>query len=336
MNRAVGIALAAAWLSGCMTTGTVDQRAGAVERLVAEQHEPMQNCTPVELARAEAYAAFARHESSQGRSHNASQFLELAEANARKAFEGSRDQRCLGDEDNDGIPDRADQCPKDPEDLDGFQDEDGCPDPDNDMDGVLDRDDQCPSQPGPVTNHGCPVKDSDGDGLADDMDRCPLEFGPKERQGCPLRDQDKDGVPDDQDQCPDKPGPPDNLGCPYKFITVTDRMIVLKQKIFFAFAKAVIQSKSFPLLDEIAQALVDHPTFLIRIEGHTDSIGSAASNLKLSQARANAVREYLIRKGIAPERLKAVGYGEDRPIDDNSTEAGRAVNRRVEFHIESR
>ncbi len=321
---------------GCVTSGTVRERAEAVDRLVAEQHEAMQNCAPIELARAEAYAAFARHESAGGRSHTAAQFLDMAEANAREAFAKSRDQRCKGDADNDGIKDRSDQCPRDPEDLDGFQDEDGCSDPDNDNDAVLDVNDECPSQPGPVTNRGCPVKDSDGDGLADDVDRCPMEFGPKERQGCPLRDSDKDGVPDDQDQCPDKPGPPDNLGCPYKLIQVTDKMIVLKEKIYFAFAKAVIQPRSFPLLDEIAQALRDHPTFVIRIEGHTDSVGSAASNLKLSQARANAVRDYLIRKGIEPARLKAVGYGEERPIDDNATEAGRAVNRRVEFHIESR
>lgn len=321
---------------GCVTSGTVRERADAVDRLVAEQHEPMQNCAPVELARAEAYAAFARHESAGGRSHTAGQFLDMAETNARDAFTKSRDQRCLGDEDNDGVPDRTDQCPKDPEDLDGFQDDDGCPDPDNDNDTVLDAQDACPSQPGPVTNRGCPVKDSDGDGLADDVDRCPMEFGPKERHGCPIKDSDKDGVPDDEDQCPDKPGPPDNLGCPYKLIQVTDTMIVLKEKIFFAFGKAVIQKKSFPLMDEIVQALRDHPTFVIRIEGHTDSVGANASNQRLSEARANAVRDYLVRKGIEPARLKAVGYGEDRPIDDNATDAGRAVNRRVEFHIESR
>lgn len=334
--RLFAFALLGALFIGCVTSGTVRERAEAVERLTAEQHEPMVNCAPVELARAEAYAAFAKHESAGGRAHTASEHLEKAEASAKKAFELSREQRCLGDQDGDTISDRVDLCPYEPEDFDHFQDEDGCPDPDNDNDGVLDKDDACPNQPGPVTNRGCPVKDSDGDGLPDDVDRCPMEFGPKERQGCPLRDSDKDGVPDDEDKCPDKPGPPDNLGCPYKLITVTDEMILLKEKIFFAFNKATIQPRSFPLLDEIAQALKDHPTFVIRIEGHTDSVGSAEYNKKLSQARADAVREYLIRKGIDPARLKAIGYGEERPIDDNSTEAGRAVNRRVEFHIESK
>ena len=321
---------------GCISTPVVIERVGAVETLAAEQHEAMVNCTPKELALAEAYSDFARHETSQGRPHTARQFVEIAEFNARKAFENSRDRSCLGDVDLDTIPDREDMCPEEPEDFDKFKDKDGCPELDNDLDGILDPQDRCPNEAGPVKNQGCPFMDSDGDGLSDDEDQCPKEFGPKQNRGCPIRDSDKDGVSDHEDQCPNTPGPKDNQGCPYKLIQVTDKMIVLKEKIFFAFGKSVIKKTSGPLLKEIAQALKDNPSFVLRIEGHTDSVGSASSNRRLSKARAESVRKNLVGRGTAVRRLTAVGYGEERPIDDNSTDAGRAVNRRVEFHIVSR
>ena len=323
-------------LASCVTTSTIDKRASKVKELCDREHDRMETCTPVQMANAEAFAEFAKIESRAGRSFTASSAIEKAEAYGMEAYEKSRGKECLGDFDGDGIPDLKDLCPGEPEDFDKYQDEDGCPDLDNDLDGIPDTEDACPNEKGPISNKGCPVKDQDGDGIPDDQDRCPFEFGPKERQGCPLRDSDKDGVPDDEDQCPDQPGPKENNGCPYKLIQITDTMIVLKQKVFFAFGKAKIDPKSYPLLDEIAQALKDHPTFVVRIEGHTDNVGSDKKNLKLSQDRADAVRDYLIKKGIEPHRLKAIGYGESRPIDDNSTPEGRAVNRRVEFHIESR
>ena len=331
MKRAAILTMA--FWAGCLTTGTVEQRGAQVDKLLAEQFEPMYNCTPVELAQAEAYMAYARHESSEGRPHTAESYLVKAEENARLAFERSRDRGCLGDRDGDGIPDRDDQCPDDPEDYDQFQDQDGCPEPDNDLDGILDPADKCPNQRGPVENGGCPILDADGDGCPDAEDKCPTEFGPKENGCCPIVDTDRDGVPDNEDRCPNQPGPKENGGCPYKLIEITDKMIVLKEKVFFAFGKAIIKPESYPLLNEVAQALKDHPTFVIRIEGHTDNVGSAKANKRLSQQRADSVRKYLISKGIEPSRLTAVGYGPDRPIDDNSTEAGRAINRRVEFHI---
>jgi len=321
---------------GCVTSAAIDERSEAVDKLMSEQRDPMVHCTPKELARAEAYAAFARHESSQGRPQTAGHFIELAEFNARKAFENSRDNSCLGDRDQDKVPDRVDKCIDEKEDRDGFQDEDGCPDPDNDLDGVLDAHDRCPDERGPVDNGGCPFLDTDGDGITDDEDDCPREFGPKENRGCPIRDSDKDGVPDGEDKCPKVQGPKDNEGCPYKLIQVTDKMIVLKEKVFFAFGKARIGRSSYPLLDEVVQALGDHSTYVVNIEGHTDSVGSSAVNMKLSRARAGAVRDYLIGRGVAPARLKSVGCGERKPIDDNSTKAGRRVNRRVEFHIISK
>lgn len=323
-------------VSSCVTSGQVSERGSKLDKLLAQEHEPMYWCAPVELAKAEAFLAFARHESSQGRSHTAEHYLALAEQNANLAYNNSRDRGCYGDRDGDGVPDRDDSCPDDPEDFDGFQDTDGCPDKDNDLDGIPDEQDKCPNVKGPIENEGCPIIDTDGDGIPDKEDRCPNEFGPKANQGCPITDRDQDGIPDNEDKCPDEPGPKENNGCPYKLIQITDKMIILKEKVFFQFGKATIKKESYPLLNEIAQALKDHPTFRIRIEGHTDSVGSDKANKILSQKRADAVRKYLIGRGIEPHRLESVGWGEERPIDDNSTEAGREVNRRVEFHIISR
>jgi outer membrane protein OmpA-like peptidoglycan-associated protein len=113
------------------------------------------------------------------------------------------------DNDQDGILDTVDECPLDPEDVDGFEDEDGCPDPDNDGDGLLDVQDECPMVPGPKKNNGCPIVDSDGDGLFDDVDKCPQQpedkDGFEDEDGCPDPDNDRDGVLDIADKCPDKP-----------------------------------------------------------------------------------------------------------------------------------
>ena len=240
------------------------------------------------------------------------------------------------DSDGDGIPDDIDRCPLDPEDFDGFQDEDGCPDPDNDGDGIVDKIDACPNTPGPIENRGCPVLDSDGDGVPDDVDRCPAEPGPKENGGCPDVDRDHDGVPDRLDKCPDVPGlPPD--GCPKKYtlVEVKKDRIAIKQQVHFASAKWKVLPDSYPLLNQVAQVLKDYPAMKIAIEGNTDSVGAETMNMKLSQARAEEVRAYLVKRGIAEERLEAVGLGPTRPIASNKTESGRAQNRRTEFRIVS-
>jgi len=122
---------------------------------------------------------------------------------------------------------------------------------------------------------------------------------------------------------------------PYKLIKITKKKIEIKQKIYFTTGKSIIKPQSFPILDEIAQVLNDSTKLRIRIEGHTDSQGSARYNQRLSQKRANAVMNYLISKGIVPSRLEAVGFGESRPIAPNDSEEGRAKNRRVEFVIVS-
>ncbi len=265
------------------------------------------------------------------------------------------------DSDGDGIPDDIDRCPLDPEDKDGFQDEDGCPDPDNDNDGIVDKMDACPNNPGPIENRGCPILDRDGDGVPDSEDRCPdvpgpKEFagcpdtdkdgipdiddkcplvpGPKENQGCPDTDRDGDGIPDRLDKCPDQFGPPPD-GCPKKYtlVEVKRDRIEIKQQVHFATAKFRVLPDSFPLLNQVVQVLHDWPKMKIGIQGHTDSIGGEASNMRLSQKRAEAVRDYLVAKGIEPERLEATGYGPTKPIASNKTERGRAANRRTEFRI---
>ncbi len=245
------------------------------------------------------------------------------------------------DRDGDGIIDTLDQCPDQPEDFDGFQDEDGCPDVDNDNDGILDTADKCPNEAGPLQNLGCPIVDRDGDGLNDDVDQCPNEpedkDGFQDEDGCPDLDNDGDGVPDDQDDCPMDPGPADNKGCPrkYSLVAVTKDRIEIKKQIKFATGShKIIGKESELILNEVAQALNDNQQIKkIRVEGHTDAQGSDASNLKLSQRRADSVMAALIQRQVSPSRMEAVGFGESKPIATNSTAAGRAENRRTEFNI---
>jgi OOP family OmpA-OmpF porin len=245
------------------------------------------------------------------------------------------------DRDGDGIPDDVDRCPDQPEDYDGFQDSDGCPEPDNDGDGVLDAVDRCPNVPGPVANYGCPIQDRDGDGIPDNIDKCPDEpedkDGFQDQDGCPDLDNDNDGVPDLQDRCPNMPGPLENQGCPkqYKMIIVTREKIQITQQIKFQTAKSdIVGRDSFEILDEVAQALRDNAQIKkIRVEGHTDSVGGDEYNLELSQRRADEVKAQLLKRGVEPERMEAVGYGKTRPIATNATASGRQENRRTEFNI---
>jgi len=265
------------------------------------------------------------------------------------------------DSDSDALPDDIDRCPLDPEDRDGFQDEDGCPDADNDGDGVVDKADACPLEPGAVEARGCPVKDRDGDGVSDPADSCPDVAGIKVLAGCP--DSDSDGIPDAEDKCPQQAGTKENGGCPdadtdgdaladridkcptqfgprpdgcpkkYTLVQVRREKIDIKQQVHFATAKFRVLPDSFPLLNQVVQVLRDFPNMQISIEGHTDSVGGEALNMRLSQQRAEAVLDYLISKGVSPERLEAIGFGPTKPIASNKTASGRARNRRTEFRI---
>ena len=269
-------------------------------------------CAPRELALVDANAAFADGELAEGDYFRAREHLQIAEDNAREALRRSVPDRCIGagDRDHDGIADTVDKCPNDAEDKDGFEDTDGCPDPDNDGDGIADTVDKCPND-------------------AEDKD------GFEDTDGCPDPDNDKDGVADAEDKCPLQPGPASSNGCPktYDNIVVTDQKIELKQKIFFATNQALILPQSDALLAEIASVLRSRPTMRLRIEGHTDTQGPRKRNMSLSQARADAVRIHLEKLGITAARLEAVGYGPDQPIETNRTTAGREKNRRVEFVI---
>jgi outer membrane protein OmpA-like peptidoglycan-associated protein len=258
------------------------------------------------------------------------------------------------DRDDDGIPDREDDCPDDPEDRDGFEDEDGCPDPDNDGDGYLDGDDDCPDDAevfnGWKDEDGCPdsADDSDGDGILDEVDGCPDEAedrdGFEDEDGCPDPDNDQDGILDVDDDCPDEPeavnGYLDEDGCPDLApmrVKIEKTRIVIEEQIFFDVDRATIKAASDSLLDEIAQTMVDHPELVrVRIEGHTDSDGEALYNLRLSQARAEAVARALVERGVDEDRLEPVGFGETRPVASNGDALGKAKNRRVEFHIVER
>jgi outer membrane protein OmpA-like peptidoglycan-associated protein len=267
------------------------------------------------------------------------------------------------DTDADGTPDDIDRCPLDPEDKDQFQDEDGCPDADNDGDGIVDKADACPGEAGPIENRGCPVLDRDADGVPDPEDRCPDVAGLKQHAGCP--DADGDGVTDAEDRCPQQPGPVENGGCPdedrdgdtipdrldrcpdqfgappdgcpkkYTLVEVKKERIEIKQQVHFATAKFRVLPSSFPLLDQVVQVLGDFPKMRVSIEGHTDSVGGEASNMRLSQRRAEAVRDFLVSKGVSPTRLEAIGYGPTKPLMSNKTARGKAKNRRTEFRIVS-
>lgn len=254
------------------------------------------------------------------------------------------------DTDHDTFCDSCDRCPAEPEDVDGFQDDDGCPDLDNDGDGIPDRTDACSNAPEDVDGFqdkdGCPEADNDQDGLLDPVDQCPLEpedkDGFQDEDGCPDPDNDRDGVLDVVDKCPLEPetlnGFEDNDGCPdtLPMVYMTTDKIVITQKIFFQKAKDVILPKSFPVLEAVAKILVEHPEILkIRVEGHTSSEGDRKFNVKLSDKRAKAIVKFLTKKKVDAARLEGEGYGPDKPLVPmpEPNEEEREKNRRVEFFI---
>ena len=326
----------------------VRSQATANEELIATARDHgAQRCAPVELAMAESHNDYAEHALDEGNYYDARHDAEVAEHNARAAIEKSPKDRCNpppgpGDKDGDGILDDVDKCPTQPEDKDGWQDEDGCPDPDNDGDGILDATDKCPNEPEDKDNFqdedGCPDPDNDNDGLADKVDQCPNDpedkDGFEDDDGCPDPDNDKDTFADKDDKCPNEFGvAPD--GCPKKYtlVVVTEKKIELKQTVFFDSNKATIKSVSFALLNDVAQAMADNPKIKVEIGGHTDAVGDDNFNLKLSQKRAESVKAYLVKRGVDGSRMEPKGYGETVFIADNRTSEGRAQNRRVEFVI---
>lgn len=309
-----------------------------------------QRCAPRELALSHAYLEFAELEFKKGKLSQAENFIRWAELNAAAAKLQSPAAVCglrlprPGDRDGDGFDDTADQCPDQPENFQGYGDQDGCPDDgDTDGDGVLDSIDACVVLPEDVDDYldvdGCPEPDNELDGILDRDDKCPNDAedpdGYEDADGCPDLDNDGDEVPDLQDQCPNTPGQPDKepLGCPVKpaLVVVTDCEVKITQQIHFAYNKATIKPESFPILDAVKEVLAKNESIKLEIQGHTDDRGSETYNKQLSELRASAVRKYLVGRGVAAARLESHGYGEERPLVENDTEPNRALNRRVQF-----
>jgi Outer membrane protein and related peptidoglycan-associated (lipo)proteins len=153
--------------------------------------------------------------------------------------------------------------------------------------------------------------------------------------GCPIPDTDKDGVNDEEDKCPNEAGPGSNFGCPVIAPEIIEKVNIAAKNIFFSTGSAKLLPKSFSSLDNVVTILQDHPNYKVDIEGHTDTVGTAEKNHVLSHDRANAVKAYLVTKGIDDSRIATAGYGFDRPIASNKTAAGRAKNRRVEMKLKN-
>ena len=229
------------------------------------------------------------------------------------------------DTDKDGIQDSEDACPEEA----GTKELNGCPD--NDGDGIINKEDACPDDKGTKMMNGCP--DADGDGVADKDDKCPTVAGAKDNAGCPWPDTDGDGVADKDDKCPTVAGTVANNGCPEVSEEAIKKLNDYAKTILFDTGKFSFQKQTFPVLQAITAILKEYPTAKFSIEGHTDNVGKADFNQKLSDGRANAVKQYLIDSGIDPFRLTSKGFGMDNPIDTNKTAKGRANNRRVEVKL---
>jgi len=260
---------------------------------------------------------------------------------------------CPLDGDADDVPDYFDKCPTVP----GLTSLEGCPD--KDKDNISDIDDKCPDVPGVARFSGCP--DTDGDGVADENDKCPNQAGLDIFQGCPDLDQDgvedskdkcpntmagikvdetgcpadtdSDGVIDEVDRCPTTPGNGTANGCPEVREEVKKRLNFATRGIYFETGKATLKSNSYAMLNEIISILEEYTDYSLRIGGYTDSQGSETTNLKLSQARVDAVKSYLTKNSVNESRIEATGYGEAKPIASNATATGRAQNRRVELEL---
>ncbi len=236
---------------------------------------------------------------------------------------------CPMDSDKDGVADGLDKCPDTKEGMP--VDSVGCP-MDSDKDGVADALDKCPNTPAgvPVDSIGC-SSDEDKDNVPDALDKCPNTpaGAPVDSVGC-LLDSDKDGVPDINDKCPNTlvGVKIDKKGCP---VNKKEDLERLKKGIAFQSGSAKLTKSSYGTLNDIIKLMKKIDSANLEVQGHTDNTGSYETNKKLSQERAQTVVNYFIEKGLSADRVRAVGFGSDRPIADNKTKKGRAKNRRVEL-----
>jgi len=226
------------------------------------------------------------------------------------------------DADGDNIVGAADQCPNEPEDVDGFQDEDGCPDADNDGDGIADVADKCVAEP------------EDKDNFQDD-------------DGCPDPDNDGDGVPDAADKCVDQAetvnGFTDEDGCPDELPENLQAISGVIPGVQFKANSAAFAAGATKALDNVATVLAEYPEVKVEIGAHTDDVAPKskefADNAALSQARAEAVKSYLVSKGVDASRIEAKGHGDTAPVEaitdlkGAKLTAARTKNRRVELQI---
>jgi outer membrane protein OmpA-like peptidoglycan-associated protein len=312
---------------GC--AGSLPEVRGLHDTLRARIHEAKFlggiSCSPDHLAQAQVAYRFATLEISQGDLARAEDHVRSGLDHANKAVERgiACNDRGLAvddptkdpwaDQDGDGVADAEDSCPYALEDVDEYEDRDGCPEPDNDRDGLLDLDDSCPNSP-------------------EDLD------GYKDEDGCPDHDNDEDGVADAQDQCPNSAETinqfEDDDGCPDfrpLHLTVSPDRLEPKEPLVFADGMGLLLAHSHPALKEVAQLMAAQPDVKLKIVGHTDNRGDPARLQALSDSRAKAVLEFLANAGVARERLSSEGLGDTDPLGSNRTPGGRKLNNRIEL-----
>jgi outer membrane protein OmpA-like peptidoglycan-associated protein len=207
----------------------------------------------------------------------------------------------------------------------------GCPDKDGD--GLADKDDKCPEVAGLQKYEGCPIPDTDKDGVNDEQDKCPSIAGVARYEGCPIPDTDKDGVNDEEDKCPALAGTAANRGCPEIKEEVKKRVDKAALNIYFVTGSSKLLAKSNKSLEELVKILKEDKDLKLNINGHTDNTGKPEKNQVLSENRAKAVYDYLVKKEVSETQLKSTGFGQDQPVADNKTAAGRLKNRRVELQL---
>ena len=224
------------------------------------------------------------------------------------------------DQDGDGVPDYDDKCP----DVNGKKELAGCPD--SDGDGIIDSKDSCMYAAGKIELAGCP--DQDGDGIADKDDICPEIRGLTIFSGCP--DTDYDGIPDIKDKCPKVPGVAANSGCPE---IVKKPVVYLQRKVTFGSGSFEVfpSFKNMLCLDEIVAYIQENPEAIISVAGFADI--TEENDLQLSEKRADYVINYLKKKSNISFKIEKSFLGKSKPVANNKTEEGRALNRRVEIKI---
>ncbi|MET0636102.1 MAG: OmpA family protein [Chitinophagaceae bacterium] len=202
---------------------------------------------------------------------------------------------------------------------------------DSDQDGIVDSIDACPFQPGVVEFNGCP--DSDEDGIPDALDQCPFQKGPLQLNGCPAPDKDRDGIPDSADRCPEISGFAAYEGCPYPRAALDSFLGTISKTIQFETGSDHLLSSSIGTLQQLDSLMRTYPGLRLVIAGHTDNAGSPERNLLLSRRRADAVAQWLVRRGHTATRLLVEFFGQTVPVASNATANGKSANRRVVIRV---